>query len=319
MGMDERAMSRLVLRPLTGNFMPLHASSRQARSGQLARVLSSFVVLVVAGGFPADAMAQHSVLGAASGAAQAPAVDPVPPHDSFRVQSRALGEGRRINVWTPPGYDRTAKSRWPVLYMPDGGIDEDFPHVVNTVDSLLERGTIRSVIVVGIPNTQRRRDLTGPTTVKEDSAIAPKVGGSAEFRAFFRDELIPAIDARYRTTGERAIIGESLAGLFVLETFLIEPALFTHYASIDPSLWWNDEALVKSVGGDLARMNAAPRTLYLTTANYAPTISASERIAAELRAASPPLLRWSYVPRPDLTHATIFRGVQADALRYLLR
>lgn len=249
----------------------------------------------------------------------APPVDSVPPHDTFSVRSQSLGELRRINVWTPPGYDRSRSTRWPVLYMPDGGIDEDFPHVVNTVDSLLKRGAIRPVIVVGIPNTQRRRDLTGPTTVKTDSAIAPMVGGSAAFRAFIRDELIPAVDARYRTTGERSIVGESLAGLFVLETFFSEPSLFTHYASLDPSLWWNDGALVKSVGADLARMDAAPRTLYLATANYAPTIAAAERVAGDLRAASLPHLRWSYVPRPDLTHATIFRGVQADALWHLLQ
>lgn len=56
--------------------------------------------------------------------------------------------------------------------MPDGGLDEDFPHVVHTVDSLAALGAIRPVIVVGIPNTQRRRDLTGPTRVATDSAIA---------------------------------------------------------------------------------------------------------------------------------------------------
>jgi enterochelin esterase-like enzyme len=49
--------------------------------------------------------------------------------------------------------------------MPDGGIDEDFPHVVNTVDSLIALGAIRPVIVVGIPNTQRRRDLAGPNRI----------------------------------------------------------------------------------------------------------------------------------------------------------
>lgn len=307
------------LHGLTPTLTPFDVSLRRAGRAPLTRLLAGVAILVVSACRPGPAAAPREMLAPKPGAAQPTAVDPVPVHDSFSVQSRILGEGRAVNVWTPPGYDRSATTRWPVLYMPDGGIDEDFPHVVNTVDSLLKRGAIRPVIVVGIPNTQRRRDLTGPTTVKADSAIAPKVGGSAAFRAFIRDELIPAVDARYRTTGERAIIGESLAGLFVLETFFTEPSLFTHYASLDPSLWWNDEALAKSVGPDLARMDAAPRTLYIVTANYAPTIAAAERIASGLRAASPPHLRWSYVPRPDLTHATIFRGVQADALRRLLR
>lgn len=43
------------------------------------------------------------------------------------------------------------------------------------------------------------------------------------FRKFIRDELMPEIRGRYRTTAETAIVGESLAGLFVVETFLLEP------------------------------------------------------------------------------------------------
>src|SRR6187551_561994 len=80
--------------------------------------------------------------------------DPVPAFDSFTVQSSALGESRRINVHVPATYDAAAEQRLPVLYMPDGGLDEDFPHVVHTADSLIASGAIRPVIVVGIPNTQ---------------------------------------------------------------------------------------------------------------------------------------------------------------------
>src|SRR5690242_12442547 len=175
-----------------------------------------------------------------------PASDSIPSYDTLSIDSRALAESRRINVHVPKGYDASASTRFPVLYMPDGGIDEDFPHVVNTVDSLIALGEIRPVIVVGVPNTERRRDLTGPTTVHTDSAIAPHVGGSAAFRRFFRDELMPTVERRYRTTSESSIIGESLAGLFIVETFLREPTLFDHYIAFDPSLWWNDGALVDS-------------------------------------------------------------------------
>ncbi len=98
-----------------------------------------------------------------------------------------------MNVHLPPSYATSGDARYPVLYMPDGGIDEDFPHVVNTMDSLIALGHIRPVIVVGVPNTERRRDLTGPTRVKSDSAIARHVGGSEPFRRFLRDELVPAI------------------------------------------------------------------------------------------------------------------------------
>jgi len=100
---------------------------------------------------------------------------------------------------------------------------------------------MRPFILVGIENTARRRDLTGPTTSAEDKKIAPKVGGSAAFRQFIREELIPTVKQRYRTTAETAIVGESLAGLFVVETLLLEPGLFDTYLAFDPSLWWNNE------------------------------------------------------------------------------
>ncbi|MBW8772366.1 MAG: alpha/beta hydrolase, partial [Gemmatimonadetes bacterium] len=175
-------------------------------------------------------------------AVQAQVVDSIPVHSTFTLTSTVLAEPRPVNVHTPTGYD--ARRRYPVLYMPDGGLDEDFPHVVNTIDSLIALGRIPPMIVVGIPNTQRRRDLTGPTRIKSDSAIAPHVGGSAAFRRFIRTELMPEVRRRYRTTDETAVVGESLAGLFIVETYLREPTLFRRYIALSPSLWWNDNALV---------------------------------------------------------------------------
>jgi predicted alpha/beta superfamily hydrolase len=254
-----------------------------------------------------------------SGQGTPPRADSVPPHDTFTVASRALGEARLINVHTPVGYDASSTARFPLLYMPDGGLDEDFPHVVRTVDSLIALGAIRPLIVVGIPNTERRRDLTGPTRVATDSAIAKRVGGSAAFRRFLRDELIPAVSVRYRTTEERAIVGESLAGLFVVETFLTEPLLFAHYIALDPSLWWNRGALVDSAASHLTALDSLPRTLYLASSNVAEIAAATARIATLLRAVPSRRLVWSYLPRPDLTHATIFLAVGPAALAHALR
>jgi predicted alpha/beta superfamily hydrolase len=237
-----------------------------------------------------------------------------PAHESLEVQSAVLGEARRINVYTPPSYHTSTAERFPVLYMPDGGVDEDFAHVVQTVDSLVRLGRIRPVLVVGIPNTERRRDLTGPTRYAADSAIAPRVGGAAAFRRFLRDELIPAIDARYRTSSERAIIGESLAGLFILETFLVEPALFDHYIALDPSVWWDGGSLVATAQARLAGAGRSPRTLYLASTDVVEIAAGVERVAAALRASSPPGLTWTVEPHPELTHATIYRALKPAAL-----
>lgn len=243
----------------------------------------------------------------------------IPAHDSFTVVSKALDEVRLVNVHTPKGYQSSAGIRYPVLYMPDGGIDEDFPHVVKSIDSLIAAGRIRPVIVVGIPNTERRRDLTGPTRIASDSAIAKHVGGSATFRQFVRDELFPIIEKRYRTTPERSIVGESLAGLFVVETLLTQPDMFTHYIALDPSTWWNAGALADSSAMYVRKFDTKSRTLYLANSNIKEMADGVRTLDRTLRALSPGGLTWTYVERLDLSHATIFLGLQVEALIHALK
>lgn len=240
--------------------------------------------------------------------------NPSPAHESFTLASKAVAESRTINVHTPPGYTPARGRRLPVLYLPDGGLDEDFPHVVNTLDSLIRLGRVRPFLVVGIPNTERRRDMTGPTSVGSDSAIAAHVGGSAQFRTFIRDELMPEIRHRYRTTGETGIIGESLAGLFIVETFLQEPALFRHYIALSPSLWWNRDALVTAAPERLRRFDHGRHTLFLAAANEPGIAPQVDTLAQVIRAQPPHGLRFYYAPRPDLEHSTIYRVLGPEAM-----
>src|SRR5690349_22703058 len=118
--------------------------------------------------------------------------------ETFTIASDVLGEVRTINVYIPPTGD-TVPRALPVLYMPDGGIGEDFLHIAGLLQISVLNGTMRPFLLVGIENTERRRDLTGPTRVAKDSTIAPRVGGSAAFRRFIRTELMPAVRARYET------------------------------------------------------------------------------------------------------------------------
>ena len=249
-------------------------------------------------------------------AGPAAAHDPLPPHQSFTVESAWLGETRRINVYAPPGYVGMGAERYPVLYMPDGGLKEDFPHIAATVDSAIRAGEMRPLIVVGIENTERRRDVTGPTEVETDRKIAPRVGGSAAFCRFIQDELMPQVRIRYRVTDETAVIGESLAGLFVVETFFLQPELFDTYIALSPSLHWNGEELVKKAGERLEARPDLRKTLYLSSAGDDVGPEAS-RLAEALRASAPAGLKWQYKPRPDLRHDNIYRSAAPQVLREL--
>ncbi len=243
---------------------------------------------------------------------------PMPTHESFTINSEVLSETRHINVYTPPGYGTGKRERYPVLYMPDGGLAEDFPHVATDIDVAIRASQVRPMIVVGIENTERRRDMTGPTEVASDRKIAVHVGGSGAFRAFIADELMPDVRHRYRTNGKTEIVGESLAGLFVVETFFLQPRMFDTYIALSPSLWWNSQTLIR---GATARLATLPHdlktTFYFATAGDDGLDDAGNALQAILRSNAPSTLTWFYEPQPDLKHSNIYVRASPAVVRKL--
>ena len=239
--------------------------------------------------------------------------------ETFTIPSTVLGEVRRINVYAPQIYADSPAVRLPVLYMPDGGMKEDFLHVAGLVQVLSGNGTMRPFLLVGIENTERRRDMTGPTENPEDKKIAVHVGGSAAFRKFIRTELMPRVKERYRTTNETAIVGESLAGLFVVETFLLEPDLFDSYVAIDPSLWWNNQKLVDGASDRLRARPATKKKLFLASSDEPGIVVPTQRLAALLEKGAFPGLDWHYEPMPTEQHPTIYHPAALRAFRLLFK
>ena len=253
---------------------------------------------------------------------QASAVDKAAPlvvGETFTIDSKILNETRRINVYLPPGYTESPGARLPVLYMPDGGIAEDFLHVAGLVQVSVGNATMRPFLLVGIENTQRRRDMTGPTENEEDKKIAPRVGGSGAFRKFIREELMPQVKARYRTTDETAIVGESLAGLFVMETFLLEPDLFDTYIAFDPSLWWNSQKLVNEAGERLRAQPKRKKTLYFAISGDGGLADTIQRLTEVLGKHAPSGLVWHYEKMPEEKHSTIYHPAALKAFRAVFK
>jgi predicted alpha/beta superfamily hydrolase len=222
----------------------------------------------------------------------------------------ADGDSRQINIYLPDGYAR-GDQRYPVLYVIDGGLSQDFLHVAGTSALNAIWGRSLPAIVVGIESKDRRAELIGSPGTAAQHKQYPTAGQSARFRAFLRDRVKPLVEANYRTSGEDGVIGESLAGLFIVETWLREPGLFDRYAAINASLWWQDGALSKGASGLLA--GKQPRgPLFLTYSNEGPeTSDAADRVAN----AGGSLVCLS--PRPDLTHATAYHTLSPQALQFL--
>jgi predicted alpha/beta superfamily hydrolase len=170
----------------------------------------------------------------------------------WSIDSAVLKEKREYFVYVPALYnDRLyAQVRYPVMYLLDG--EEHFYAAAGLVNFMSEANSqIPPMIIVSVVNTDRQRDLT-PVPSKIDmsgkeNAVFNTSGGGDRFLQFMERELIPRIEADYRTAPHRTFVGHSLGGLTVLHSLLTQPGLYQGHIAIDSSLWWQDQFMVRRV------------------------------------------------------------------------
>lgn len=258
------------------------------------------------------------VAGPAAKAQSVVAETPIVIGTSYALPSSTYGGTREINVWLPPGYAESTQA-YPVLYVLDGGATfQDFHHISALAQLGTVNGTTRDVIVVGVASVDRRNELALPTDDADLTAQYPTQGQSERFRQFVRTEVQPFIEGRFRTSGETALMGESLAGLFVVETFLKAPEMFDAYVAVSPSLWWDGGRLARQAGAHLRDHSNDLRTLILTLGDEGELMQAPmDVLVANLRDHAMPGVTWSFTPRPTESHATIYHGAALEAFRQL--
>lgn len=202
--------------------------------------------------------------------AAARAQAPPPPDAPERVviKSQVLGEERTVLVRTPPGYARGGGERFPVLYMTDG--DAHMQHTAATVSFLARNARMPEMIIVGVTNTDRTRDLT-PTRVEQlaenPNARFPTSGGADKFLKFIETELIPLVESKYRTQPFRALAGHSFGGLFALHVMFTRPELFNSYIAVSPSLQWDNFLLIERAKEFFKARKEYGRTLFTSLGN----------------------------------------------------
>lgn len=187
--------------------------------------------------------------------------------NKLTIKSEVLGEERTILVRTPAGYE-SGNARYPVLYMTDG--DAHMGHTSATVEFLARNGRMSDMIVVGITNTDRTRDLSPVKATATNDAGQPQFptsGGADKFLKFIETELIPQIEKQYRTQPYRVLAGHSLGGLFAVHAMIARPGLFKSYVAVSPALQWANEEIVyraEKFFKDQKELNA---TLFVTLGN----------------------------------------------------
>ncbi|NVJ99869.1 MAG: alpha/beta hydrolase [Alphaproteobacteria bacterium] len=190
------------------------------------------------------------------------------------MMSKVMGEERAYAVYLPPSYEDEER-RFPVIYVLDGD-QTRFKGVSALVENLSTEnmeGQIPQFIVVAIPNTDRTRDLTPTHTLAffkdQTSDELATSGGASRFLQFFEDELIPHMDATYRTTDSRMLVGESYGGLFTANALLSGRNIFSHYLVTDATYIWDNNYLNRALDEQLAEGYAPEGKIYFSFANNA--------------------------------------------------
>lgn len=232
------------------------------------------------------------------------------------INSAILKEKRTLNIYLPEGYN--SKHKYPVIYLLDGSANEDFLHIVGLVQFFNMTFQMPKTIIVGIANLDRKRDLTFPTTKAEDKKAYPTTGGSAKFMDFIEKELQPYIRSNYKTNDTTYIIGQSLGGLLATEILVKKPGLFTHYIIVSPSLWWDDESLLKKAPALLAAQADTKRWVYISVGSEGKVMEAdAAALAQALQNSGKQNLKVDFVHLPKENHATMLHNAVYAALNLL--
>jgi predicted alpha/beta superfamily hydrolase len=248
-------------------------------------------------------------------AVPASAQEPVTLGQVFALDSRVMQEPRRVIVWTPPGYEN-GRARVPVLYLTDA--ERQFAHTVTTVEFLSRNGRAPAMVVVGIFNTDRARDLTPyKDGTEENDTRLPTSGGADRFLQFVETELVPWVESRYRTEPFRLFAGHSFGGLFAVHAMATRPGLFNAVISVSPTLGWRQGEPSRRMQRMLAGHPAVKASLYVTLGDEGDVMqSGFDRMKRVLEQHASPNLRWRMVSMKEEDHGSIvlrsyYNGIEA--------
>lgn len=190
-----------------------------------------------------------------------------------KLYSKVLQEDRQFAVYLPPGYSSDTQKAYSVVYVLDGD-ETRFKAISSLVEALSSDNLdsqIPELIVVGIPNTNRVRDLTTSDTdfIFKGRVLDtfPHRGGASKFAAFIEQELFQLIEKQYRTNGKRALVGQSFGGLATGHILLTKPHMFNNYLMIDATYLWDDNYLNRLAKDKLDTLPDKPISIFIALAN----------------------------------------------------
>lgn len=167
--------------------------------------------------------------------------------------SKILNEDRILYIQVPKDDPAHPDNKYPVLYLLDGESHFDMLAQYCNYLSRWDVNAIPEMIVVGIANTNRVRDLTpthsifdyrGRPDTSANSRLLPS-GGNEAFLQFIKEELMPYVETHYKTQPFKIFAGHSFGGITTINCLLTHPGFFNAYISVSPSFWWDREYLLQ--------------------------------------------------------------------------
>ena len=264
------------------------------------------------------------LLAAGSEAAAAEDVPRVQIPDTERrvLASQFVDEQFKIHVYLPRHYPEEGR-RYPVIYLLDA--EYSFGCVAYVVRRLIKGGEIPPAIVVGVAYEvpyeefyrRRERDYT-PTAAHLEEF--PAAGHGPEFFRFLEKELIPFVDATYRTEpGDRTLMGLSFSGQFSTWVLFTRPEVINRYVIISPSLWWDGGVCFRFEEEYAKNHRSLPARVFLTAGEEdgRNIVRDVPRMIERLRGRGYEGLVLGGGLLEDETHRTVFPNAVTRGLRFV--
>ena len=218
---------------------------------------------------------------------------------SHEIASKHLNEDRVINVSVPADYS-SDDDAFPTLYVLDGEWIFDFAAGTVALMSNDSIGHIPNMLVVGIPNTDRARDLSVTLDTND---------GYENFLKFIELEVMPLVDREYRTSGFDLFYGWSSGSAICGQLMARRPMLFDAYLQSGAGIGPKSSAFLAE---RLPKHSYENQFLYVNSEGGGPRADGLRRYSELIESLKPEGLRWKFEVLEESTHLEVLpEGLEA--------
>ncbi|WP_287816327.1 alpha/beta hydrolase-fold protein [Idiomarina sp.] len=238
--------------------------------------------------------------------------------ETFTLESKLIDEGITARVALPESYEHSDSFQYPVLLVMDGSTQ--FEHIAGNVNFLSTFSIVPEMIVVGVSARNRLKRFTHTKM----EAYADRSGGAEQYTQFLQDELMPALQKKYRVSPYTVVTGHSLSGLYTSYLATHHSDFINAAISVSPSLWWDDFALINDIKAAEQEGEKPAVRWFVSMANEPNEMAESyERLLNVLEAKPESAFNWESKQFPNETHdstplignveglKSVFRGFNA--------